>query len=242
MTFVLIGQQLSENYLLRRELTKKGKSLHTLQALFPLRCWPLPARKLFREVHSLGLLPLLFPALRVGRGRGRGLRVHLVLCSGGLPPLPLGLGPARGVGVSLDFSPLRASVLPLLQLLRELAKGELLGRSGLPLPALLPRLSLPIPHRTLDNMGNWETSEDRTRVLSSRGSRSLDREALKDKRARARSGSSCDCGRRSRSLSSSRSRSRGRERRRRSSSRSLYSRVRLRQDRSRSSDHYRSLH
>ena len=35
-----------------------------------------------------------------------------------------------------------------------LAKGELLGRSGLPLPAPLPRLSLPIPRRTLDDMGN----------------------------------------------------------------------------------------
>ena len=37
----------------------------------------------------------------------------------GLPPLPLDLGTARGVGVSLDFCLLRASVLPPLQLLRE---------------------------------------------------------------------------------------------------------------------------
>ena len=28
--------------------------------------------------------------------------MHLVLCPGGLPPLPLDLGPTRGVGVSLD--------------------------------------------------------------------------------------------------------------------------------------------
>ena len=140
--------------LLRSELTKKGKSLHALQALFPPCRWPLPAQKLLREFRSLGLLPLLFPALQVGRGRGRGLGVHLVLCPGGLPPLPLGLGPARGVGVSLGFRPLRASALPLLQLLRVLAKGELLGRSGLPLPAPLPRLSLPIPRRTLDDVGN----------------------------------------------------------------------------------------
>ena len=80
--------------------------------------------------------------------------MHLVLCPGGLPPLPLGLGPMRGVGASLDFRLLRASALPLLQLLQELAKGELLGRSGLPLPALLPRLSLPIPRRTFDDVGN----------------------------------------------------------------------------------------
>ena len=69
-----------------------------------------------------------------------------------------------------------------------------------------------------------------------RGSRSSDREALKDKRACAQSGSSRDCGRRSRSLSSSRSRSRDGERR----SRSLSSRVRSRRERSRSSDRYRS--
>ena len=100
-----------------------------------------------------------------------------------------------------------------------------------------------------------ETSEDRSRVLSCRGSRSSDRGARKDKRARARSSSSRDRGHHSRSRSSSRSRSRGRERRRRSSSRSLSSRVRSqssdryhsrhmcshsRGDRSRSSDRYRS--
>ena len=37
------------------------------------------------------------------QGRGRGLRVHLVLCLVGLPPLPLDLGPARGVGVPLGI-------------------------------------------------------------------------------------------------------------------------------------------
>ena len=60
-------------------------------------------------VSQLGLLPLLFPTLQVVRGRGGGLGMHLVLCPGGLPPLPLDLGPARGVGVLLDFSLLRAA-------------------------------------------------------------------------------------------------------------------------------------
>ena len=73
-----------------------------------------------------------------------------------------------------------------------------------------------------------ETSESRPRMLSSRGSRSSDRGARKDRRARSRSSSSRGRRRRSRSLSSSRSRSRGRERRRRSSSRSLSSRARSR--------------
>ena len=54
-------------------------------------------------VSQLGLLPLLFPALQVVRNRGGGLGMHLVFCPGGLPPLPLDLGPARGVGVLLDF-------------------------------------------------------------------------------------------------------------------------------------------
>ena len=36
-------------------------------------------------------------------GQERGLRVHLVLCLVGLPPLPLDLGPARGVGVPLGI-------------------------------------------------------------------------------------------------------------------------------------------
>ena len=40
--------------------------------------------------------------------------MHLVLCPGGLPPVPLDLGPARGVGVLLDYSLLRdlASLAP----------------------------------------------------------------------------------------------------------------------------------
>ena len=38
-----------------------------------------------------------------GQERGRGLRVHLVWCLVGLPPLPLDLGPARGVGVPLGI-------------------------------------------------------------------------------------------------------------------------------------------
>ena len=64
-------------------------------------------------VSQLGLLPLLFPALQVVRSRGGGFGMHLVFCPGGLPPLPLDLGPARGVGVLLDYCLLRASTLSL---------------------------------------------------------------------------------------------------------------------------------
>ena len=108
-------------------------------------------------VSQLGLLPLLFPTLQVVGGRGGGLGMHLVLCPVGLPPLPLDLGPARGVGVLLDYCLLRTSALSLRWLLRELAKSELLDRSGLFFfyAHYAPRLSLTIPHRTLDDVGDF---------------------------------------------------------------------------------------
>ena len=75
-------------------------------------------------------------------------------------------------------------------LLWELAKGELLDRSGLfflcPLrSSVVSHHSSPHPRRRGEL---WEISEDRYRVLSSRGSRSSDRGARVDKRARSRSG------------------------------------------------------
>ena len=140
-------------------------------------------------VSQLGLLPLLFPTLQVVRGRGGGLGMHLVLSPGGLPPFPLDLGPARGVGVLLDYCLLRASSLSLRWLLRELAKGELLDRSGL---FLCPLRSSVVSHHSSPHARRhgelWETSEDRYRVLSSRGSRSSDRGTRVEKRARSRSG------------------------------------------------------
>ena len=59
-------------------------------------------------------------------------------------------------GVSLDIRLLRASVPLSLQPLLELERGRLLGRSGLPLPAPLPRLLLPAHHRTLDDVMSSE--------------------------------------------------------------------------------------
>ena len=139
-----------------------------------------------------------------------------------LPPLPLDLGPARGVGVSLDFRLVRAGACSLL-LLRERAERELPARSRLPFPAPLPRLSHPIPHRTLDDMRNRERLrslapacyppvvpglriEEHGRIgeLGHRRVAPVDVAVVLV-------------------LSSSRSRSRGRERRQRSSSRSIFS-------------------
>ena len=93
-----------------------------------------------------------------GQDKRGGLRVHLMLCPLRLPPLPLGLGLARERGgggeVSLDIRLLRASVPLSLQFLRKLERGRLLVRSGLPLPVPLPRLLLPVHHRTLDDVMN----------------------------------------------------------------------------------------
>ena len=85
-----------------------------------------------------------------------GLGALLVLRPVGLPPLPLNLGPARRVEVSLDVRLLHASAPLSLQLLRELQRGRLLIRSGLPLPAPLPRLLLPAHHRTLRDVMSGE--------------------------------------------------------------------------------------
>ena len=66
-----------------------------------------------------------------GQESKKGVRDAPGIVSRGLPPLPLDLGPARGVGVFLDYCLLHASTLLLRCLLRELAKGKLLDRSGL---------------------------------------------------------------------------------------------------------------
>ena len=79
--------------------------------------------------------------------------VHLVLCLGGLPLLPLDLGPARGVGGPLGCRLGRVDSLPLLLFLRERAKWELLARCRLPFPAPPMSLTLPNSHHTFHNVG-----------------------------------------------------------------------------------------
>ena len=88
---------------------------------------------------------------------GGGLGMHLVLRPVRLPLLPLDLGPTRGVEVSLVAHPVRASALLSPRLLREQGRGELLVRSGRPLPVLLPRLPLPAHHSTLCDVVSRES-------------------------------------------------------------------------------------
>ena len=81
--------------------------------------------------------------------------MHLVLClgGGGLPLLPLDLGPARGVGVPLGFRLGWAGLLPLLLLLRGRAKWELPARCRCPFPVPPMSLTLPNSHRTFHDVG-----------------------------------------------------------------------------------------
>ena len=147
MTFVLSGLRRSGKLLLGKDLMQKG-NVHALQALFPVR-------GLLRKSSTPRLL--LLPSVQEDRLRGRGLGMHLVLRLVRLPLLPLDLGPARGVEVSLVARPVRASALLPPRLLRELGRGKLLVRSGLPLPAPLPRLPLPAHHSTLCDVVSRES-------------------------------------------------------------------------------------
>ena len=78
--------------------------------------------------------------------------MHLVLCLVGLPPLPLGLGPARGVGVPLGICLARAGSLPLLLRLRAEEERELPALDRLPIPASPSLWTLPHSHRTFHDM------------------------------------------------------------------------------------------
>ena len=80
-----------------------------------------------------------------------------MLCLGGLPLLPLDLGPARGVGVPLGCRLGRVGSLPLLLLLRERAKWELLARCRLPFPAPPMSLTLPNSDRSFHDVGLQES-------------------------------------------------------------------------------------
>ena len=79
--------------------------------------------------------------------------MHLVLCLGGLPLLPLDLSPARVVGVPLGIRLGRAGSLPLLLLLREGEEWELPARCRRPFPESPMSSTLPNSHRTFHDVG-----------------------------------------------------------------------------------------
>ena len=85
--------------------------------------------------------------------------MHLVLCLGGLPLLPLDLGPARGVGVPLGIRLGRAGSLPLLLLLREEEERELPAHCRRPFPASPMLSTLPNSHCTFHDVGIRESRQ-----------------------------------------------------------------------------------
>ena len=155
VTFVLFGRRLSGNGLYR-EYLQSVRRLLTLQALFCLRRRLPPRGNLFGSFASWDFFFFFFPPLRRAREAGGVSGCTWCFCLGGLPPLPLDLGRARGVAVPLGCSLGRPGALPLLLLLllllRERAKWELPARCRLPFPAPPTSLSLPNSHRTFHDV------------------------------------------------------------------------------------------
>ena len=87
-----------------------------------------------------------------GQGKQEGSRGAPGVVLGGLPLLPLDLGPARGVGVPLGIRLGRAGSLPLLLLLREEEERELPARCRRPFPASPMLSTLPNSHRTFHDV------------------------------------------------------------------------------------------
>ena len=161
-----------------------------------------------------------------------------VFCLGGLPPLPLDLGRARGVEVPLGYSLGRAGALPLLLLLREWAKWELPARCRLPFPAPPTLLSLANSHRTFHDV----RIRGRLRSLATACYPPvvLDLRIVEHGRIRGPGHVGVALVDVAVVVTLSPLPVRGRERRLRSSSSWLSSRARSRRGRSRSSDRYRS--
>ena len=169
LTFVLVGLRRSGNFSRKSAPIKVERNL-ALQALFPLRRGLQPARELLRKFRSLGLPPLLLPALQEGRIRG----VHLVLCPVRLPLLPLDLCLARGGGVPLDVRPLRASA-PLSAAPSGAGEGEVArSQRTTPTRAASSVASPRSSQHALRRDESREVSMDRSFSRSSRVSRSSD--------------------------------------------------------------------
>ena len=98
--------------------------------------------------------PLLFPALQVVRGRGGGLGMHLVLCPGGASSPPAGSRSSeRGRSASGLLSVVRERALASLAP-SGAGEGGVARSQRFFYARYAPRLSLTIPHRTLDDVGN----------------------------------------------------------------------------------------
>ena len=101
VTFVLFGRRLSGNYLYRRVLTKRKKSSRPSGSV-PTASPTSPRAETSSGVSLPGTSSSSSSSLPLGwQGRREGAQGAPGVCLGGLPPLPLDLGRARGVGVPL---------------------------------------------------------------------------------------------------------------------------------------------
>ena len=152
VTFVLFGRRLSGNKLYRRVLTKRKKSSRPSGSV-PTALPTSPREETSSGVSLPGTSSSSSSLPLGGQGKREGSQGAPGVLSGGLPPLPpLDLGRARGVEVPLGCRLGHAGALPLLLLLRELAKWELPARCRLPFPAPPTSLSLPNSHRTFHDV------------------------------------------------------------------------------------------
>ena len=172
-----------------------------------------PSGNFFGSSAAWDFLLLFFPPFR-GQDKRGGLRVHLVLCPGRLPPHPLDSGTSverEGVGGGVSghssVAHERASVssAPLGAGEGEVARSQ----RNSPARAASSVASSHSSQHARRRDESREVSVDRSLARSSRVSRSSDRGTRKDRRAHSRSDSSRGRGRRSHSRSSYRSQSRG---------------------------------
>ena len=161
MTFVLGGLRRSKQFAKKRTYAEKKRSRPS--GSVPPAPMISPRTRTSSEVMQPGTSSSSSSLPSGGQAkRGGGLRVHLVLSPVRLPLLPLDLGPARGVELSLASCLVRAfvSLVPL-----GAGRGRLLVRSGRPLSTPLPRLPLPAHHSKLCDVVSRESLRRSAPVL-----------------------------------------------------------------------------
>ena len=154
---------------------------------------PFPARKLLRVFRNWAFCLFSFPPFRWSGVEVGGSVCTWFFCPGGLPPLPLDLGPARGVEC---FWTIVCCARARSRFANSFGSWRRVSCSFAAVFFLcLLHSSVDFHHSSphVRRRGEfWKTSEDRYRVLSSRGFRSSDRGACVDKRALRERGRSSD--------------------------------------------------
>ena len=151
MTFVLFGLLSSGRFLVRKDLTKNVnlglRALRPLPADFPR------ARKLLREFSLPGTSSASSSRPLGGQGKPGGLRVHLVLLSGGAPSPPARpRSSERGGSASGHLSGVGRARFLLSLRLRAVEVWKLPALDRLPFPASPSLWTPPHSHRTFHDV------------------------------------------------------------------------------------------